>query len=43
MIVITITEMVGVFIIVFVLSFWLLLWLINKVIDIFEKHKKGKK
>lgn len=43
MIIITITELIGIFIIVSVLSFWLLLWIVNKVIDIFEKHKKGKK
>ena len=43
MIIITITELIGIFIIVLVLSLWLMLWIINKFIDIFEEHKKGKK
>ena len=43
MIIITITELIGIFIIVLALSFWLLLLIISKVIDIFKKHKKGNK
>ena len=43
MIIITITELITIFIIVLALSFWLLVLVISKVIDIFNKHKKGKK
>ena len=43
MIIITITELVGIFIIVLALSFWILFLIISKVIDVFNKHNKGKK
>lgn len=43
MIVITVTEIIGVFIILSVLLFWLLLLLISKLVDLIKHVKEGKR